>query len=415
VLRLGGVVTHMLLSNEKIEFIIGDKEIMDYMPSVPALQPFNNNIILFLSEVSKRLLNDVASRQYPDIMAYAFWVRRASLERLVAQNRDKENSLGRGLAFHVTPANIPLQFAYSLTVSLLSGNANIVRLSQKDFPQTKILCDIYNDVLEIHPLIRSYISIIKYEHDDAITQELSNCCDIRIIWGGNRAIDEIRNAKLPPRSVELTFADRFSICVINSDEYLKVSNKIELAKDFFIDTYYSDQNACSSPRLIVWTGKNIKKAEVSFWSNIHKLVVDSYDLNEIQAVDKLVAFCRLAAVNKNIYNEKMLSAGNYVNVVKVDRLSSNIMDYKCSGGYFFEYETDNLSDLIPILIKGCQTISYFGINPNELFNLVINTGVKGVDRIVPLGKTMELSLQWEGMDLIEAMSRRIDILRDLDK
>jgi hypothetical protein len=32
-------------------------------------------------------------------------------------------------------------------------------------------------------------------------------------------------------------------------------------------------------------------------------------------------------------------------------------------------------------------------------------GVPGVDRIVPVGKTMELSFIWDGYDMIETMSR----------
>lgn len=406
-LRLGGVVILMLLNIEKIKFIIGDKEIVENMPSVPSLQPFDKNITLFLSEVSKILLNNAEAKQYPDVMAYAFWIRKASLEKMFEQNKSNEKRLGRGLALHITPSNIPVQFAYSLTASLLSGNANIVRLSQKDFLQVKILCDVYIEVLEMYQAMKSYICIVKYEHDEAITQELSNLCDIRIIWGGNRAISEIRNAKLPPRAIELTFADRFSLCVINSEEYLKANNKTELAKAFFTDTYYSDQNACSSPRLVVWTGNNVEEAKECFWGCIGELVANTYELHEIQAIDKLLAFCKLASVNRKVNYEKALSRGNYLNIIKVNELTDNIMDYKSSGGYFFEYEAKDLLELTPILGKECQTIAYFGINPNELFNLILDQGVKGVDRIIALGKTMELSLQWEGVNLVEAMSRTI--------
>ena len=35
---------------------------------------------------------------------------------------------------------------------------------------------------------------------------------------------------------------------------------------------------------------------------------------------------------------------------------------------------------------------------------------RGVDRIVPIGRTMDFSLMWDGYDLIRSMSRRIDAL-----
>ena len=39
--------------------------------------------------------------------------------------------------------------------------------------------------------------------------------DVRIIWGGDNTIDQIRKNKIPPRSFDLTFADRYSFCIIN--------------------------------------------------------------------------------------------------------------------------------------------------------------------------------------------------------
>ena len=44
------------------------------------------------------------------------------------------------IAFHVTPANVDTLFVYSWVLSLLVGNANIVRLSSRSTPvRTRIL------------------------------------------------------------------------------------------------------------------------------------------------------------------------------------------------------------------------------------------------------------------------------------
>jgi hypothetical protein len=226
-------------------------------------------------------------------------------------------------------------------------------------------------------------------------------CDVRIIWGGNYTIDTIRRAKLPPRSIELSFADRHSIAIINADEYLK-TDKQEVARDFFIDTYYTDQNACSSPRLVVWQGNEIEMAREVFWDSLENLVKSEYDMAPIQSVDKFVSFCRLSATHRNLF---ISSNSNLIVRVLLSEIFPDLMDYKDGGGYFFEYQTDNLADIIPVLDKSCQTVSYLGINPIEIRNLVYFWGTKGVDRIVPIGQTMELSFTWDGYDMIEAMSR----------
>ena len=47
------------------------------------------------------------------------------------------NKLGLGLAFHITPSNIPTNFAYSLIFGLLSGNSNVVKVPSRNFTQIK--------------------------------------------------------------------------------------------------------------------------------------------------------------------------------------------------------------------------------------------------------------------------------------
>jgi hypothetical protein len=58
--------------------------------------------------------------------------------------------------------------------------------------------------------------------------------------------------------VDIAFADRYSICVINADYYLAVENK-SVAEDFFNDTLLTQQQACAF-KLVVWTGEKESKA-----------------------------------------------------------------------------------------------------------------------------------------------------------
>ena len=43
--------------------------------------------------------------------------------------------VGRGIVFHITPSNVPLNFAYSWLSGILSGNLNIVRVASKKSEQ----------------------------------------------------------------------------------------------------------------------------------------------------------------------------------------------------------------------------------------------------------------------------------------
>lgn len=392
----------MQINSNNIEFLVGDMEVLQNMQNVPALPTFSNQAIAFLADLSRELLKDVRTRQYVDVVSYAYWIRKASIENVRSKHLDYHCRLGRGVAFHIAPSNVPVNFAVSMTSSLLAGNCTLIRVSNKQFPQVDIICEAMNKLLEtVYANMKPYFCLIRYEHSDDITRELSAICDVRVIWGGNKTIETIRQAPIPPRAIEMAFADRHSIAIINSDEYLKGDSK-EIAKGFYTDTYYSDQNACSSPRLVVWMGNSINTAKERFWNELEVLVRNEYEMKAIQAVDKYTSVCMLGMKEKN---QHLVSKDNYVVRVEVDTLKTDLMDYKNGGGYFFEYSANKLEEIEPILTKQCQTISVYGIDKDAVKQLVFDKGVRGVDRIVELGQTMGLEFIWDGYKMIETMSR----------
>ena len=392
----------MLINTERIEFLVGDKVILNCMKHIPALPMFSDKMTGFLADLSRKLMDDKRSRGFQDVMSYAYWIRKSSIDSAMKAHVNYDNRIGRGVSFHIAPSNVPINFAVSMTSALLAGNGVIIRVSDKDFPQVSIVCDAVNQLLQgEYSTIKGYFCIIRYPHDDEITEALSSICDVRIIWGGDETIRRIRKAELPSRAIEMTFADRYSIALIDSDYYL-TQNPDEVAKGFYTDTYYSDQNACSSPRIVVWFGDSVEEARKRFWNKLSEIVKKQYDMNPIQSVDKYDAFCNLTMSG---YKAKLVSKDNYIMRVELMELTEEIMDYKMGGGYFFEYRAAGLADIIPVLNKRCQTVSVLGIDKRDVRALVFDCGTRGVDRIVDLGQTMGLEFVWDGYKMIESMTR----------
>lgn len=396
----------MQLEDRDIRFLVGNKEILSRMPMIKTLEIFHRNILLFLEELSSKLLRESELRKYPDVAAFAFWIRKKNLERQREIYENEQLKVGRGVAFHITPSNIPIQFAVSLVYGLLSGNINIIRISEKEFNEVTIICSAINELLaeEKHCEIRDYICIIRYGHKDDITRQLSGICDARIVWGGDQTIQNIRRFPIPPRAAELCFADRDSICLIDADQYLQADQKV-LARDFYNDTYEVDQNACSSPRIIIWLGKRVEEAKEIFWNMLSKELPD-YELPQVAGSEKLLRFCILAAKDREI---SYISDNMKLVRVQVKHISEDLLDYKSGMGYFFEYTAKNLEEIVPLLRKSCQTISCYGINHEIIKELIKKYGVRGVDRVVFIGHTQELSLEWDGVNMIDSLSRKISM------
>lgn len=391
----------MGLNTDDLTFLVGDPERLRQMPGTPALPAFSERAVTFLSSLSRLLLRD--KRSGADVKSYAYWIRRASLEA-AAREGDYQNRLGRGVALHIAPSNVPVNFAVSMTSSLLAGNCTVVRVSGKPFPQVDLICEAVNRLLDGEcAAMRPYVCVVRYEHSDEMTRELSALCDVRVIWGGDRTIEAIRRAPLPPRAVEMAFADRYSVAVIDGETYLEQDPK-EIAKKFYTDTYYTDQNACSSPRLVVWLGERVPEARERFWGALEEVVRRDYPMQPIQAVDKYSAVCALGMSRPGV---RYVSKDTLVVRAELDRLTADVMDYKCSGGCFFEYAAKDLEEIVPALGKRCQTVAVLGVDRKRVRELVFSNGVRGVDRIVPLGETMGLSFIWDGFQMVESMSRYV--------
>ena len=389
---------------ENIKYIIGNQEIIEHINKVPALPLFSDMAMKFFGCLSRKLLAMPCIREYGDVVAYAFWIRRASMEKYREKYNDGVERLGRGVAFHITPSNIPVQFAVSMIYAMAAGNASVIRLSSKEFEQVDIICEAIREVIDKDcPEIAPYLCIVRYGHDDSITEKLSTMCDVRLIWGGNAAISSIRKFPLSPRSIDIGFADRYSLAVIDSKTYLQQDRKT-VAADFYNDTYYSDQNACSSARMVIWTGENIEEARERFWKSLGELVEQKYQMSDIASSEKLLHTALCAAKYDGV---KELKQNNLLVRLELPSLPDDVMDYKGNSGYFFEYLANNLDEIAPLFKKECQTVTFLGEMREKLVSLVVDNGVRGVDRIVPIGHGMDLSFVWDGMDMPKILSRII--------
>ena len=403
-LKLGGVVILMQQAFKDIQYLVGDEEILNEASITPTLPIFHDRVLEFLDCLSKNLMHDNVARMYPDVIAYAFWIRRGQMDLAKKKYVDDMYRIGRGVAFQIAPSNIPVQFAVSMTYSLISGNVSLIRISDKEFEQVNIICRIINKLLETsYADIRKYICVIRYGHNDDITKALSNFSDVRMIWGGDGTIDAIRKFPIPTRCIDLGFADRYSIAIIDSSELVLKDIDI-IINDFYNDTYFVDQNACSSPRLIIWMGNDIPRAKELFWSALNTLVKKKYKMDPICSSEKLLNIAVFSSGHSNAY---VIKDNNLLVRIGINELYSDIMKYKGNCGYFYEYEAENIEEIVPILTKECQTITYLGNLEDKIRSIVIRNGVKGGDRIVPIGHAADISMVWDGIDLPNYLSRQI--------
>jgi len=377
-------------------------------------EPFSDDAVEFLNALSQELTKDANIRNYPDVATFAFYCRKGNILKLKEQfAKDNIIRLGRGIVFHIAPSNVPVNFAYSLLCGILSGNINIVRVPSKEFEQVSIICGaiIRLSQNQTYNNITKRMALIRYDRNSNATTYFSSFCDVRVIWGGDETIAQIRKSVIPTRSFDVSFADRYSICAIYAKEYLVEPAPEKIALGFYNDTYLFDQNACTAPHLVFWLGSeaDVEKAKNVFWKELHKIVVLKYGaVQPVIAVDKLTAIYNHAVKADGVH--RIATTDNLLWRVKLESLTANLEEYRCSSGYFLEYHATSLSELNAMVNRKYQTLAYYGFAKNELSEFVMKAGLSGIDRIVPIGHTTDFSLIWDGFDLLSTLSRCCEII-----
>ena len=379
------------------------------------LKPFSQQSLDFIDALSTSLMRSIDARKHPELMALAFWMRKANLVRLeknYLQEIGDRLLVPRGTVFHIAPSNVDTIFIYSWFLALLSGNRNIVRLSSKHTEQSEILINAvinllnnsdYNDIATRNLLIR-------YPSNNDITADLSSACDVRVIWGGNNTVKQIRAIPIPPTSIDISFANKYSLAIINAKQWLLETDQHRTSEiqEFWNDAYWFDQMGCSSPRLILWVGEkeHVENASKDFWERLDILLTKKETrFSDADYVNKLMAVDSLA-----INNKIQITTGTSNNLVRVwlETPALHINDH-CGAGLFFESRLSTLQELRTLLSRTVQTVCYSGFTKNEIREFILEIPLAGIDRIVPFGQALNFDTIWDGFDLKRVFMREITL------
>ena len=114
---------------------------------------------------------------------------------------------------------------------------------------------------------------------------------------------------------------------------------------------------------------------------------------------------------KNIkQNYKVKNIKNNINIIQCKKLNDvKIKNLISRWGLFYEMKCSNIKNIKIPISKNYQTISYFGLNKKQKEKIFLNDSLKNFNRVVPIGNTMNFQLTWDGYDLINYLTKKIEI------
>lgn len=365
----------------------------------------------FLTAFGRRLLRPALSRRHPELGSLGFLLRRSELLRTVEELSGDHIRVPRGLVLHIPPASVDTVLVYSWALSALMGNRNVVRLSSRTGPVTAAILTTLHEALDgADPVVARTQRIVSYGRSHTVTGILSSACDLRVVWGGDRAVNEIRRHPLPPHGRELTFPDRSSFAVVRASAWLCAPRnvRVAMAEGFVNDSYWFDQVACASPRTVYWIGAraDCDAARADFVTHLSRAVARrGWAVDAAMAVQKRVAAYGMAADG---------AAGAidfHGNALASITLSTPVAAPRrwLGTGTFAHARLASLAELVPLVGRRDQTMTHFGFPREELMELAHALAGRGVDRMVPFGEALSFHRVWDGMDLAAEFTRLVTV------
>lgn len=370
----------------------------------PPCDPSN---LALLGSLSQRILRDPASRRVPQYVALAYWLRPAALTRLVAALPVIAAgflSVPRGLALHLPPTNVDTIFVYSWAMSVLAGNANIVRLGATLSDEARWLAAAVAVTVEEHGQTGRQL-FCHYPYGGETERELSVLCDLRMIWGGDEKVAAVSKVPIRPDGLSIGFPDRKSLALVATDAYRAASQgeRDALAVQFFNDVFWFDQMGCGSPRLIVWLGEPGALAQ-DFYERLGAVIADrGYRVDTGVAIGKLALSTDLLAEGVAGHHR---AYSNELHVNRVDEPAA-ALKRNHGGGFLHDWVTDRVEDVALLTSRSVQTLTHFGLGPDATNRLARAISGRGGYRIVPIGQALQFDTVWDGIDLMSHMTRRI--------
>ncbi len=378
-------------------------------PSPDRLTVGDPRVIDFLARFARKLLAPAVARRHPELGSLGFFLRPAELSRAVAHMQRSEDVLvfPRGNVFHIPPANVDTIFVYSWALSALAGNHNVVRISERSATAADTVLEALNATLaDADPIIGRTQHMVTYGRDDAITGALSRWCDLRVIWGGDAAVETIRRQPLRPSARDLTFPDRTSWAALSIAGWRAADPAARRAAvtGFSNDAYWFDQAACSSPRTVFLVGDaaGAEQVQREFLDLLGDVVAErGWTVDAAMAVEKRVNAYGLAATGAAT---ALQFPGNAVTGIALSEVGAVPRRWIGAGAFPFA-TVSSLDDLVPVMNRQDQTFSHFGFAPEELRAFVRRLGGRGIDRVVPFGSALTFSSVWDGYDLPHEFTR----------
>jgi hypothetical protein len=319
----------------------------------------------------------------------------------------------RGMVVHWLAGNVLSLGIISLIQGLLTRNANLVKLPSAS---GHILPPVFSLIREVEiksaegrslhgeELLNCVMFVACESSDREAQSQLSQAADVRVIWGGEEAVEQVTKLPRRPYSEDLIFGPKHSLVVLGKDALTR-DNLAQVAEQVARDASWFEQEACTSPHSVyVETGGEVTPQEFAqgLAAGMEKVLkrIPLLPLSPAQAY----AVVEARSLHQ-LTGEVFSSSGTEWTVILPGPESETP---RVGARVVYVRPLHQLTDLQPVISRSTQTLGLLMHNERRT-SFAEMISAMGIDRITPPGEMHLYDHPWDGMFPLDRLVRWVSL------
>lgn len=384
--------------------------------------------VLDLFERWAGALDEGEVRQIPGVTFLRLWLRRGTLEPLLARELGAEWLRGRwredgrvrlrafpvGIVGHWPAGNIEIQPVLSLTCALLGGNNCVVRLPGGLVEPTRLIVEKLK-AADPTGLLTGRMFLASFDHSRLDLHEaMARAVDGAMIWGGEESVLQVRALPFPHWARVVVFGPRLSVAAMDAGTWTDRQECKSWCRRIARDVWQFEQQACSSPQTL-FLERDGAADPAEFVAEL-KLAFEeesrAHPRLEIEpALTSAICRARASWLLDDIANRAFFPQSADWTILQ--GRGAEIPE-PTQGRTLSVLLADDLLDAISKFDGSVQTLGLAVKDASKEEVLAEAAGRRGVDRVVRLGQMHVFGSPWDGTDLVRPMMRLVRHTRSQD-
>jgi Acyl-CoA reductase (LuxC) len=384
--------------------------------------------VLDLFERWAGALDEGEVRQVPGVTFLRLWLRRGTLEPLLARELGADWLRGRwredgrvrlrafpvGIVGHWPAGNIEIQPILSLTCALLGGNNCFVRVPGGLVGPTRLIVEKLK-AADPTGLLTGRLFLASFDHSRLDLHEaMARAVDGAMIWGGEESVQQVRALPFPHWARVVVFGPRLSVAAMDAGTWTDRQEFKSWCRRIARDVWQFEQQACSSPQTL-FLERDGAADPAEFVAEL-KLAFEeenrAHPRLEIEpALTSAICRARASWLLDDLANRAFFPQSADWTILQ--GRGAEIPE-PTQGRTLSVLLADDLLDAISKFDGGVQTLGLAIKDAGKEDVLAEAAGRRGVDRVVRLGQMHVFGSPWDGTDLVRPMMRLVRHARSQD-